>query len=319
MDGDWRFSLVALDAFWRYLGLLVVPMNQSIFHAVPCTRVPVRRAGVAGLLGLVALAWMTWRLRRVHSLIAFGICWFALLMVPSSVLFALGIGEPLAEHRAYVASVGVFLAFGSGFAVLWRRLPDRGLWRAVVGTVALLLVARLGLQTMIRNTIWSDPVMLSREATQLAPDHWMPHLLLAEAYRHEGRCDSAIPEYEAAVKLAPGEEFGYTKLAGCLVDAHRFDEAERALLSLRRVNPKSQDASIGLGVLATLTNRIDEARRYFRESLARDPSSALMRQFTAFVDGTLPTAEHLRLCQDMRTAAEGTFDFEACTHRQGQP
>ena len=317
--GDWRFSLVALDAFWRYFGLLLVPVNQSIFHALPMPGGVFDVRVVAGLLGLVALGWTVWRVRRGYGLIAFGLSWFALLMVPSSVLFAVGIGEALAEHRAYVASVGVFLAFGSGFAVLWRRLPDRGLWRAVVGAVALLLVARLGLQTMIRNTIWSDPVMLSREATQLAPDHWMPHLLLAEAYRHEGRCDSAIPEYAAAVRLAPGEEFGYTKLAGCLVEAHRFDEAERALLSLRRVNPKSQDASIGLGVVATLTNRIDEARRYFRESLARDPSSALMRQFTAFVDGTLPTAEHLRLCQDMHDAAQGTFDFEACTHRQGQP
>jgi len=315
---DGRFALVAVDAFWRYLGLLVVPVNQSIFHALPMPASVFDVRTAVGLLGLVALAWTAWRLRRVHGLIAFGLAWFALLMVPSSVLFAVGIGEPLAEHRAYVAAAGVFLAFGSGFAVLWRHLPDRGIWRAAVGVLALLVVARLGLQTIIRNTIWSDPVTLSREATLLAPDHWMPRLLLAEAYRHEGRCANAIPEYEAAVRLAPGEEFGYAKLAGCLIEAHRVDEAERTLLALRRVNPASQDASMALGVLATMANRIDDARRYFHESLARDPSSALARQFTAFVDGTLPGAEHLRLCEDMRAAADTTFDFDACTHRQAQ-
>ena len=32
---DWRFALVAVDAFWRYLGMFFVPRGQSIFHAVP--------------------------------------------------------------------------------------------------------------------------------------------------------------------------------------------------------------------------------------------------------------------------------------------
>ena len=316
---DGRFTLVAVDAFWRYLGLLVMPVNQSIFHALPLLGSVFDARAAAGLLGLVLLAWTAWRLRRTHGLIALGLSWFALLMVPSSVLFAAGIGEPLAEHRAYLAAAGVYLGFGSGFAMIWARLPDRGIWRAAVGAIAILLVARLGLQTMIRNTIWRDPVLLSREATLLAPDHWMPRLLLAEAYRHEGSCANAIPEYEAAVRLAPREEFGYTKVAGCLIEAGRLDEAERTLVALRRINPASQDASIGLGVLTALTNRIDEARRYFHESLARDPSSAVARQFTLFVDGTLPSAEHLRLCQGLRAAAPRTFDFDACTHRQAQP
>ena len=32
---DWRFALVALDAFWRYLAILFVPRDQSIFRALP--------------------------------------------------------------------------------------------------------------------------------------------------------------------------------------------------------------------------------------------------------------------------------------------
>ncbi len=38
--------------------------------------------------------------------------WFLLLLVPSSVLVVLDQGEPMAEHRVYLASCGLFLAAG---------------------------------------------------------------------------------------------------------------------------------------------------------------------------------------------------------------
>ena len=111
---------------------MVNPRGQTLFHAV---------APVGGLLELRALfaigavgvmIAMAWRLRRVEWLAGFGIFWFLLMLVPSSALAVLDQGEPMAEHRVYLASVGLFLAAGVGD----RPACDRGSDRAGASAAA---------------------------------------------------------------------------------------------------------------------------------------------------------------------------------------
>jgi hypothetical protein len=102
---------------------------------------------VADLLGLVGFVVLVSMLRRRHSVMAFGLGWFALLLVPSSGLLILGLGEPMAEHRVYLSAVGLFLAGGCAFSAIWTHSRSRNV--AVAGA-ALFLVA-LGFQTVVRN------------------------------------------------------------------------------------------------------------------------------------------------------------------------
>ena len=128
---DWRMALVAVDAFWRYLLMLFSPRGQSIFHAVPLIDSLLSPRAIGGLVGLACFVAFAWRLRRVHSVMSVGLFWFALLLVPSSGLLILGLGEPMAEHRVYLSAVGLFLTWAGAFGVTWgradRRMTDRAL------------------------------------------------------------------------------------------------------------------------------------------------------------------------------------------------
>ncbi len=67
------------------------------------------------LLALIWLgAWLgtAWKLARLDGAVTLGMVWFVLLLVPSSVLVLLNLGEPMAEHRVYLAAAGFFLASG---------------------------------------------------------------------------------------------------------------------------------------------------------------------------------------------------------------
>lgn len=312
---DWRFAFVAVDAFWRYLSMFALPKGQSIFHAVTLPDSLFALRPLAGVLGLAAYLALVWWLRRVHSLLSFGLLWFLLLLIPSSLFFTLGFGEPMAEHRAYGAAVGLFLAWGCSFEILWNRVVERGFVRVLATGAAVLFLAQLGFKTVVRNAVWDDPVGLSSEAVRYAPEHWMPRMLLAEAYRQAGSCVEAVPEYRAAISLRPEEQFPYTKLAGCRIEAGRFEEAEEALLGLRAVNPLSEDASMGLGVFAVLRRSPDESRHYFLETLERDPGHQQARQLLAFVDGTLSEPERVQVCREMEVITQGTFVFDECVAR----
>ena len=310
--GDWRFTLVAFDVYWRYLLRVVAPRSQSIFHEILAIEDPLSIRAVVVVLGLAAWLVAAWRLRRVHSVMAFGCVWFFLMLVPSGVLFALGRGEPMAEHRAYGASVGVFLAAGSAFGMLWRQFESRDpVWRWLLYGLSTLFVVQLGARTIVRNDVWSSPVRLAGEAVAMSPDHWMPRLLLGEALRTSGRCDEAIAEYRKAIELRPQVEFGYTKLAACLIGAGRFDEAATAFEQLDAINPLSPQSTTGMGLLALLGNRPAEGREYFLRTLERNAFDPHGRHLLAFTDGALDSEGTTTLCAELKRLAS-TFVSNLC-------
>jgi Flp pilus assembly protein TadD len=315
---DWRFALVAVDVVRRYLLLLAFPRGQSIFHDVPVILEPLSGAAIAAVAGLAGFLTVAWWLRRVQSTVAFGCLWFVLMLVPSGVLFALGRGEPMAEHRVYGASIGIFLAIGSAFGMLSHRLGGRGPGRRwLLHGLAVLFVVQLGGRTIVRNSVWGDPIRLSREAVELSPGHWLPRLLLGEALRTAGRCDQAIDEYRVAIDLRPQEAFAYTKLAGCLIGSGRLTEAAEAFAQLGAVDPESPHASTGLGVVAILEDRVREGRAHFSNALEKNPSDSLVRQLLALTNGTLDPERTAALCGELARLAPATVPTEACAVSTG--
>ena len=189
----WRFALVELDVLRQYLVMLVVPVGQSIFHAVePVNRVfqPRVLVAVAAAVGAAALAW---RARRVHPALTLGLCWFVLLLLPSSALVVLDRGEAMAEHRVYVASVGLFVAAGAlGASALARIDAFGGRARFLARALFVALLFSLSGRTVARNLVWSEPINLWLEAAEKAPSHWLPRLLLGQVLHEVGRHEDEI-------------------------------------------------------------------------------------------------------------------------------
>jgi tetratricopeptide (TPR) repeat protein len=254
----WRYLLLELDVVRRYVWLMVNPSGQTLFHAV---------APVGGLLEVRALFAIAavgvmiaaaWRLRRVEWPAGFGISWFLLLLVPSSSLAVLDQGEPMAEHRVYLASIGLFLAAGAGIGRLDAWLVRAGTRTRWLGGAAFaLVVLSLGVQTLVRNAVWADPVTLWRESADLAPNHYRPRLLLGEALQDAGRREEAVEQYTIGIRLRPTVVTGYVKLGVCLAEMGRLDDARRILLEAIARDPHNVSARRALGRLETIGPRHD--------------------------------------------------------------
>jgi hypothetical protein len=247
------YILVELDVLRRYLTLLAAPVRQTIFHevsAVPLVSIP---GAVALALG-AALVWLVWAIRRAEPIAAFGIAWFLLMLVPSAALAVLDQGEPMAEHRVYIASAGLFLAAGAGVRWLSVRVAtDRAaIRRAGAVALAVILVSLLA-KTIVRNAIWSDPVTLWEESVSLAPDHYRPRLLLGEALEDSGDKVGALEQFREAVRLRPTDVTSYLKLGLCLVDLGRIEEARHAFEQAVAVDPANEPARESLALLAGVT------------------------------------------------------------------
>jgi hypothetical protein len=256
----WDYVLLELDVIRRYVWMLVVPANQALFHDVA-------RIGLFDLRALLAIAVVAamvaiaFELRRVDWLSGVGLLWFLLILVPSSALIALDQGEPMAEHRIYLASCGIFLAAGSAIAWFGERLTvsvdsghgRRRTWAGAAGLAAVLLSFSLG--TLVRNAVWRDPVTLWRESVDLAPAHDRPRLLLGEALQDAGRRDEAMEQYQTAIRLRPTDSTGYVKLGRCLAEMGQFAQAREQFLKAIDISPRDAAAQHSLTVLAGMETR----------------------------------------------------------------
>jgi tetratricopeptide (TPR) repeat protein len=179
--------------------------------------------------------------------------WFFLLLIPSAVLTVLDQGEPMAEHRVYAASAGLFLAAGAAIGWIAHRLEDARPWvRFMAGTGFAVVVLSLSVQTMLRNEVWASPIALWQESVDLDPQHPRPRLLLGEALQDAGRLDEAAQQYRTAISLRPEDPTGHLKLGAYLAVIGEWPAAREQFLEVLRIDPGNATAGRAMTALDQL-------------------------------------------------------------------
>jgi hypothetical protein len=177
-----RFALVELDVFRRYVQLVLMPVGLTIFHAIDPIESLASPRALGGLATALLFVFVIWKLRR-QDVVSFGLAWFALLLVPSAVLVVLDRGEPMSEGRLYTACVGFFLAAGAVAAALSDRARRVSLLtQRRTRDLGFAIIALLSIETVYRNVVWHRAVSLWLEATEYAPLHWLPGWRLARRF-----------------------------------------------------------------------------------------------------------------------------------------
>lgn len=276
-----RYLLTQLPVVLTYLRLLAWPAGQVVdWHLRADALLAGPRAALSGLLlaallaGALALAL---RARRREGpgpaaarVAGAGVLLFLLLLAPSSSVVP--VVDLLMEHRAYLPSLGVFLAVAAGAERALAALAPRPPWAPAALTAATwLLLAGL---LHARNAVWETRRALWTDAVEKVPGNPRAWSNLALAASQEGRAEEAIRRWEQAIPLAEGEPVVLVRLLGNLglelARAGRLEEAERTLRRAVAIQPWP-DLQNGLAEVLTVRGRLDEAEALLAEVLAREP------------------------------------------------
>jgi len=317
IEPQWRFAWVEIDVIRRYLMMLLLPTGQAIFHGIEPIGAAHPRTWIGVLLFVLSGA-VIWRQRRNAPLISFGLLWFFLLLIPSSALVVLDRGEPMVEHRVYLASWGFFLAVGvaADKLIQWTGAGRTARRMLVPIGVSVAVIALAG-RTMVRNAIWGSPTLVWLEAAERAPNHWLPHLLLGEELHRTGQHREATSMYRRVIQLRPQELAAYAKLGVCLSELGDLDGAAAAFAHMKSLDPRSVEASNGLAVVALLRGQIDDARRGYQATLAIDQSNIAARRGLAVLEETAgkDPAAALKWCEEIKRLAPETPGNDECIRR----
>jgi hypothetical protein len=108
------YLMTSFNVLWTYLRVLVLPINQNLDYDYPVAKTLLEFPTLISLLAHIAvIVLMLWLYRKKGLLlIPFGVAWFYLTLSP--VQSFVPIIDVIFEHRMYLPSIGIFIAFVVG-------------------------------------------------------------------------------------------------------------------------------------------------------------------------------------------------------------
>ncbi len=184
--------------------LFVAPWNQNFDHDLPefhsITEWPLP-VDLFLLTGMSVTALATW---RRSPLIAIGLGWFFIQLLPTSVIPR---NDLLSERNLYLPVIGLLLVIValSSHLIHWiLTIVHRPAFIRVGSAVlATAVIAVLCMFTYQRNLLYQDRLLLWSDAVAKSPNKARPHNNLGYAYALRDDWDRAIEEFRTAAKLDP--------------------------------------------------------------------------------------------------------------------
>ena len=286
---------------WKYVLLLIWPVDLSLFHATPIIRSPLNVEFIVPFLALIALAFGLWRLRG-NTIARFAILWFAINLLPVLNLSAFAEDFLVQERYVYIPSIGfsllVALAVAKAPLEKWFPLGRRTVAQtAAVAALVLLLAAK----SFAQNATWKDDKTLWNYGAEVASEQAMPHYILGHKLIDQGDYDTAAYHLEEFLKISPDNPIVISNLAS--TNLMRFQSAaaenpgaadrallDRALELCEKGLSKSGNSPALWDTLGTIytfetgLKNYDRAIACFQRGLSFSPDNAMI---TFHLGGTL--------------------------------
>ena len=195
-------SIVVFTAF--SLLLLFCPWKQSFDHDLPTLHSLLQWPLPLDLLLLGGLAVVAFVSARRVPLLAFGIGWFFVQLIPTTLIPR---NDLLSERNLYLASIGLFLVVVLvSFRLIQLLLEAQSRFQLVqigAGSLGLLAILALCYMTVERNELYRDPVLLWSDTVKKSPQRARPHNNLGHGYLLRDDWERAIEEFRIAAQMDP--------------------------------------------------------------------------------------------------------------------
>ncbi|MGE5214047.1 MAG: tetratricopeptide repeat protein [Nitrospirota bacterium] len=268
--------LVASRAVWFYLSKIFWPSNLTFIYPrwnISPTNLIEYVWLVAGVVACVAIYFVRPYVGRSVEVAA---AFFVVTLSPVLgfiMLFTFRYTF-VADHYQYLACIGPIALASAGIVSLSDQFAK---YRAAIVSIALLIVASLGMLTWRQAATYADIETLWRTTLARNPECWMAHTNLGLVLLQERKIDDAIAQYRSALQMQPDSWDAEYNLGTALVNKGQADEAlphcERAV-SMRPTDP---DAQVSLGDALLQKGRIDEAIAHYQTATTLRPDHFLAR------------------------------------------
>jgi tetratricopeptide (TPR) repeat protein len=275
---------VALHYFLMFFApvALTADTDQTAFSTIFCVE---GIAGVAFLLALLGAIYAAAKRKELRPA-AFGLAWFLLALIPTSVY---RLSELENDHRMFLPFVGLALAVGWCAALAMRRFHAS---RPVIIACAVPVLAACAWGTHVRNGVWRSEETLWHDVTIKSPHNGRGLMNYGLTLMSSGRTPEALNYFEHALKYTPNYFILEINLGIAYGDLHRDADAAAHFFRAMQLAPGDAQPNFYYGRWLVTQGRLREALPQFQAAIVHnrdylDPRYALMQ---AYWDSGMQTA-----------------------------
>lgn len=231
--------------------------------------------GLAFLVSIVTagIAAITHRKTR---LIGFGLLWFLVALLPTS-LFPLA--EVMNDYRALLSYAGLVMAISGAAALLAAHFEPGRAWTkiAVTGAVVLFLTAN-GYATFQRNKVWKNDETLWRDVIEKSPHNGRGLMAYGNQLMNKGDYAGALDYFHRAQQFTPRYYFLLINIAIAENAINQEAAAEQHFKEALQMAPSYPDSYIYYARYLLQHSRGDEARPLLHKALELSPADVTARE-----------------------------------------
>jgi len=247
---------------------------------------PFSGEALIGYIFIAALLVAVWRTARSRELrpIAFGVLWFLLALLPTSLA---ALADVTNDHRMFFPFVGLALAvFWSVRLVLFRktvRLTSRPdwIWGTLAAVVLVLLLAGIG--TRSRNDVWRSEESLWKDVTLKSPKNVRGMMNYGLVFLTRRDYFSALPYLQRAQALNPNYPPVEANLGVALGGLNRDEEAEQHFQRALELAPTLSEPHVFYGRWLLEKGRLPESQAQLEAAVKANRMNLQARELLAQV------------------------------------
>jgi len=268
--------LVASRAVWFYLSKIFWPSNLTFIYPrwnISAAHVVDYIWLLAGVGACVAIYFLR---RYVGRSVEVAAAFFVVTLSPvlGFVMLFTFRYTFVADHYQYLACIGPIALASAGIVNLSDKFAH---YRGVIVSVALLVVASLGILTWRQAATYTDIETLWRTTLARNPECWMAETNLGFVLIQKGKIDEGIVHYRSALQMQPDSWDAEYNLGTALVRKGQVDEAIRHCERAVGMRPTDPDAQVSLGDALLRKGRIDDAIDHYQKAMMARPDHFLSR------------------------------------------
>jgi protein O-mannosyl-transferase len=237
----------AVVSYAIYLWQTAFPEKLAIPYLVPAGGWPVWKIGLAlALLGAISV--LVWAWRKAKPYLVVGWLWYLVMLLPVIGFIQVSY-HARADRYTYLPGIGVALAV-AWWAGDWSQVKK---WRrAAVGPVMAIVIGAMMMCAWVQTGYWKDGETLWRHTVACDPENRIALNNLGNALLLEGKADEAEGWLQKASAANPTSALIYVDLGLCYMQMGRVESALSQYQAALKLEPRNSSIQNDLAwILAT--------------------------------------------------------------------
>ncbi len=257
----------------QYLGLLLVPVDLTLFHKVPQGGIFTPAWFFPAWLALFFAVWLIIRSRNRAAI--FCLVWFVINYTPISNIVPIP-SDQMTERYLYMPAAGFFILLGALFS--WasaNRIITKAFWGGLI-----VISVTFAVLSFHRNLDWKNNLSLFSSGARNDPMSPAAHYNLGTAYQEQADMESARREWEKTLALRPDYADALTQmgtLAAVQGDLEKAEQYYNAALKapLGVADPDKAMAHYNLGKIYEKWRQPERALSHYEQFMKEVPITYL--------------------------------------------